>query len=298
MDGQGVPGTNDGQADSERLSLSLGAIQETALITLWARAAEQKRKRPAFVDQKALEIVRRIDFDFERFRRAWGTQLGVRLRTLEFDATVRQFSSLHPNGAIVELGAGLNTRFERVATRTNRWFEVDLSDIVELRRSLMEERRDRSLLVGSIGTDDWLSALDISETTPVLFLVEGVTMYLPSSLIVNFLQKVGSRFANTTVKFDALGQLAVRQQHRHDLHREIRAAFYSSWPEINDDLVSDRACQHWTVTETLHLRQILTKYRRVIGWPLKVGALCPVWSMLPALRDAYFYVTLNMRTSA
>jgi O-methyltransferase involved in polyketide biosynthesis len=38
-------------------SVQLGRIQETALVPLYARALETRRKRPLLVDPKAVEIV-------------------------------------------------------------------------------------------------------------------------------------------------------------------------------------------------------------------------------------------------
>jgi O-methyltransferase involved in polyketide biosynthesis len=41
------------------------------------------------------------------------TGLVIILRTAIFDMWVRSFVAAHPNGTVVEIGTGLNTRFER-----------------------------------------------------------------------------------------------------------------------------------------------------------------------------------------
>jgi O-methyltransferase involved in polyketide biosynthesis len=64
-----------------RRSVQLGRIQQTALVPLYARALETRRKRPLLVDPKAVEIVSSIDWDFRRIaqpRRMAGCELSRR----------------------------------------------------------------------------------------------------------------------------------------------------------------------------------------------------------------------------
>ena len=45
----------------------LSGIPETLLIPLWARASEKDRKNPIITDEKAVEIISQIDYDFSKF---------------------------------------------------------------------------------------------------------------------------------------------------------------------------------------------------------------------------------------
>lgn len=52
----------------KKTELSLGDVQETALIPLAVKASETKRKNPRITDNKAVEIVEQLGIDTE----SWG----------------------------------------------------------------------------------------------------------------------------------------------------------------------------------------------------------------------------------
>ena len=73
---------------------------------LYARALETRRKRPLLADPKAVEIVDSIDWDFQRIAQP-RRMAGCVLRGTLFDVWVRDFLQRHPDGTVVEIGAGL-----------------------------------------------------------------------------------------------------------------------------------------------------------------------------------------------
>jgi O-methyltransferase involved in polyketide biosynthesis len=104
--------------------IELGTVQETLLITLWARATEASQPDPILVDDKSVEIVSQIDYDFSKLAQAKDSQVGVCLRGQILDIWVKEFLDLHPDGVVVEIGAGLNTRFDRVDNGRVQWFDM------------------------------------------------------------------------------------------------------------------------------------------------------------------------------
>ncbi len=119
-------------------SIQLGTVQETLLVPLYARAVDSRRKRPILNDRKAVEMVESIDWDFQRFNQRWRIAAAT-LRTAIFDVPVRDFLSRHPEGTVVEIGAGLNTRFERLDNGAVHWFDLDLPDSIELRKKFFTD---------------------------------------------------------------------------------------------------------------------------------------------------------------
>jgi O-methyltransferase involved in polyketide biosynthesis len=113
----------------------LGAVQETLFITLAVRAAETQRKHPVLRDPKAVELLQSIDYDAAKYGRGAGGFVTV-LRTAIIDFWVREFLAAHPAATVVELGTGLNARFERVDNGQVHWFDLDLPDTIELRFGL------------------------------------------------------------------------------------------------------------------------------------------------------------------
>jgi len=132
-----------------RQSIRLGQVQESLLVPLYARALDSLKKRPILNDRKAAEMVRSIDWDFKRFNQRWRLASAT-LRTAMYDEWVKDFLGRHPEGTVVEIGAGLNTRFERLDNGTVHWFDLDLPDAVELRRKFFTDSARRVTLAGSI----------------------------------------------------------------------------------------------------------------------------------------------------
>jgi O-methyltransferase involved in polyketide biosynthesis len=89
-------------------------VPETLMITLYARYVESQRSPGILYDAKAVEIAERIEYDFEKYVKGWASQLACVIRAREYDHIVQNFIEAHPNAVIVNLGAGLCTRFSRI----------------------------------------------------------------------------------------------------------------------------------------------------------------------------------------
>lgn len=48
---------------------NLSGVSETLLIPLWARAVETKHHQPIVKDEKAVEMMEHIDYDFRKFKK-------------------------------------------------------------------------------------------------------------------------------------------------------------------------------------------------------------------------------------
>jgi O-methyltransferase involved in polyketide biosynthesis len=88
-------------------------IQETMLGPLWARTTFSKLYPELLYDQKAIEIIQTIDYDFssiELYLELW-RGLGLLARARNFDDTIKRFILEHPKSTGVNIGAGLDTTF-------------------------------------------------------------------------------------------------------------------------------------------------------------------------------------------
>ena len=134
----------------DKHQVRLGAVQETLFIPLAARARQAQRKHPVLPDPKAVEVLQSIDYDAAKYGRGVGGSTTV-LRTAIIDFWVRGFLSAHPAGTVVEIGTGLNTRFERVDNGQVHWFDLDLPDTIELRRALFADTDRRRMVAEGHG---------------------------------------------------------------------------------------------------------------------------------------------------
>jgi O-methyltransferase involved in polyketide biosynthesis len=205
----------------------LGAVQQTLYIPLLARARETARKRPLLRDPKAVEMVESIDFDRDRFGGSGGVL--VVLRTAIFDHWVRAFLAEHPAGTVVELGTGLNTRFERVDNGQVHWFDLDLPDTIDLRRQFFTDTDRRRMVAASVLDDDWLDTV-MASPGPYFFVSEGVLVYLPTDDVLRTLHGIGARFPGARIAIDTYSTTMSRRQHKLGARKD-----YPQWQWACDD---------------------------------------------------------------
>src|SRR5919109_2028162 len=103
----------------------LTGVSETLLIPLIARAQARTRFPDlGFADPAAERILAQLDVDPDRFGQHVPTMRGAIIRAQAFDRLAAAFAAAHPSGLAVSLGAGLDTRADRVAGLA--WADMDL----------------------------------------------------------------------------------------------------------------------------------------------------------------------------
>ena len=128
-------------------------------------------------------MVQSIDYDAAKYGGGVGGSVTVRLRTAIIDFWVRSFLAAHPAGTVVEIGTGLNTRFERVDNGQVHWFDLDLPDTIDLRRNFLRRHRsapDDSRLRPGRGLAVGRGAAAGGGT---FFVADGVLVYLPEDQV-------------------------------------------------------------------------------------------------------------------
>jgi O-methyltransferase involved in polyketide biosynthesis len=199
----------------------LGAVQETLFIPLAARARETGKKHPVLRDPKAAELVWSIDYDAAKYGSGAGGFVTV-LRTAIIDFWVRSFLAAHPAATVVELGTGLNTRFERVDNGQVHWFDLDLPDAIELRRNFFADTGRRKMMAASALDEDWLPTVARSRK-PYFFVADGVLVYLPEDQVMAALARLAEQFPGALLALDTYPKQTFDQQHRLAAKKGIAA---------------------------------------------------------------------------
>ena len=184
----------------------LSGVAETLLITLYIRAIESQRPDALIKDEKAVALVRQMDQDCLRSKLARiedYSQVATVLRSREFDRHVRDFLARHPDAVVVHIGCGLDTRFERVDNSQVEWYDLDLPDVIELRRKLIGgEGARHHFLACSVLDSAWLNEMDAHRQRPFLFLAEGVLMYLEEAQVKSLVLTLKEHFPGAELVFD------------------------------------------------------------------------------------------------
>ncbi len=172
----------------EAESLALSGVSETLLVPLFLRAEESQRPGALIQDEKAVQLVAQMGYDFGRVRQihlSAANKLVLILRSRHFDRCAQDFLARHPDAVVVHVGCGLDSRFERVDNGRVEWYDLDLPDVIALRRQLVgEEGARHHLLACSVLDSAWMSTVAACSPTgahpprPFLFLAEGVSCTL------------------------------------------------------------------------------------------------------------------------
>lgn len=219
---------------SEQISVAaLNDVAETLLIPLVARA-EAQRLNPdlGFADPTARTIMDRLEADPDRFAGDKASMRGGVLRAQWFDRVTTDFLARHPDGLCVSLGAGLDTRAQRVGfpgREDAAWTDVDCEAVVALRRTLIGAQPRVSQVAADLNETGWIESLSWPEARPALFMAEGVMMYLTPGGAEGLIEALGAaaekRGAALVLAFDYASPLMVRHSRRHPSVKKTRARF-------------------------------------------------------------------------
>jgi O-methyltransferase involved in polyketide biosynthesis len=189
----------------------LGEVQQTLFIPLMDRVRESRRPDPLVRDPTAVRIAEQVEID-PRYVRNTGGVITV-VRTCLFDRWVREFVTEHPGGTVVELGTGLNTRFERVDNGQVHWLDLDLPDTIALRRRFFADTDRRRMVAASLLDEQWLDEV-AALPGPYFFVTEGVLVYLPGDGVHATLRRIATRFPDSLVALDTYRRSTMQLQNK------------------------------------------------------------------------------------
>ena len=152
-----------------KITPDMTVLSETLLIPLWAKAVEQERDERLLTDPEAPRMLAQIDYDFSKFKNIVMSQVGCCGRAQIFDNEAQKFIAAHPDAVVVQLGAGLDTRFERLGRpQITAWYDLDLPEVIALRRQLLPESTNHYLAI-SLFDESWMQTV-AAHGKPVLLL--------------------------------------------------------------------------------------------------------------------------------
>jgi O-methyltransferase involved in polyketide biosynthesis len=191
---------------TETTDQTLSGVAETLLLPLYNRAMESQRPDAMLKDEKAVELVTQIRLDFSRVRQIPMPELLKVMRiifTREMDRYAREFLARHPQAVVVHIGCGLDTRFERVDNGRVEWYDLDVPDVIDLRRKLIGDEAGRYHLLGcSVLKDAWLEAVKVHSPHPILFLAEAVFIYFMEAQVKSLVLTLRDHFPGAELVFD------------------------------------------------------------------------------------------------
>lgn len=213
--------------------IALSGVQETLLITLYAKARESLLPDSLLRDRFAAEIVSRLDYDFARLQVGRDDMIGLAIRADTLDAWTRDFIRRHPEATILHLGCGLDSRVFRIDPPAGiRWFDIDYPEIIALRRKLYPEREGTRPIGSSVTDPGWLEAVPADR--PAMVIAEGLVMYLHEREVGDLFRALAAHLPEGEMAFDAFSRLGMSLAQHNRMIRATGATFHWSLDDPAD----------------------------------------------------------------
>jgi O-methyltransferase involved in polyketide biosynthesis len=206
------------------MKIQLDGVAETMLIPLWARATESRRLRPILRDVTAEHMLGKLDYDFNKFSGGWMSQVGVPIRSMLLDRAVEEFIRNHSNAVAINIGAGLDTRFQRIETGEIIWYDLDLPEVIGIRKQFFDVSEHQRMIGGSVLEESWLAEVNI-DNRPVLIIAEGILMYFNTAEVKSLMGRLASAFPDAEMLIEIMPPTLVRQAKHHDTVTKTGARF-------------------------------------------------------------------------
>lgn len=190
--------------DKMKGKLDFSGVEETALLTLYAKAIESQSENPILKDEKAEELAERLDPLLRKrtdkmARQLYGRSVDPRLtihiplRSKKYDEYASDFLEKYPECVIVNIGCGMDARFFRIDNGQMHFFDLDLPEMIKFKRQLLEENERYRMIGQSVLDFNWMDQVAKIDQ-PTLILAEGVFMYLPEESVKKLVLELQHRF--------------------------------------------------------------------------------------------------------
>ena len=207
----------------EKIKPVITGAAETMLQSFYARAQYSKSKKCKFYDAKAVELVDKIDYDFSAAGRDSTMSGGVIARTIVFDELVKDFIDKNPDCTVVNIACGLDTRFYRMDNGKITWYNLDLPETIAIRDAIYQESGRVSTVGISVLDESW--AKEIKVRGKMLFIIEGLSMYLTTEENATMLKIIRDNFDNAYVLMECLAKMWVKREHVEKSIQQTGAKF-------------------------------------------------------------------------
>jgi len=182
----------------------IGDVAATSLITLYCHAIETRSENPILVDPKSAEIAAELDKTLSRSEEPLAKALvagtldknlviHIAIRAKKYDTYVREFLDRNPDGVVVNIGCGLDSRFLRIDNGRVTFYDLDLPEIIAIKKEFFHESGRYHLVASSVLEYGWMEQVH-REAGPILFMAEGVFMYLDGDDVRSLVLEITKRF--------------------------------------------------------------------------------------------------------
>jgi O-methyltransferase involved in polyketide biosynthesis len=201
--------------DAKKIS-GLQGIQRTLVIPLWGRSVFSGLYPEILYDTEAVNIVKSLSYDFSEIEKAFGEYGGLLyiIRGRKIDDTVKHFILEHPNATVVNIGAGLDTTFSRVDNGSIYWYDLDIEEVITLRKPLIPEGPRNICIAKSVFDYSWIKDIRFNAKDGILFIASGVFFYFKENMVQELFVTLAKNFPDGELYFDGETKTALKVSNR------------------------------------------------------------------------------------
>ncbi|MEB3339420.1 class I SAM-dependent methyltransferase [Okeania sp.] len=263
----------------------LTGVPRTLLLPLRGRAETQNHPHPLFQDPLAVEWLKLVgwnqELDLLYGKAAKVSSIVVAIRTYHHDQIASSHIANHSYPVVVELGSGLSSRFHRIGQNAYRWFELDLPVVTELRSKLDTQTEQHQFIGASVMDFDWMDALPKVAPENILFIAEGLLMYLEVNEVQQLIYVMQSRFPGATLDLEIVG---ISTKISNKIFTQIGAPL--KWFVKNQE---DLTAMGLKVINSWSMYQLYVEY-----WPWYWKLLLRFLTQFPYFRNTYQIVEAKL----
>jgi O-methyltransferase involved in polyketide biosynthesis len=187
-------------------------IEESLFLTLCGRALDYRSPHSILSDMMADEIVRKLDYDCERFRLSASPIINIALRAKKLDEVALRFVARHPDAVALDLGAGLDTRMLRIAPPpTVDWYDVDFPEVITARGQLIPDRANAHGVGADLTDPNWLDAIPTDR--PAVIVADGLLGFLTQDEVISLLNRLVNHLPSGEIVFNSYTRFAIWAVH-------------------------------------------------------------------------------------
>ncbi|MHA2379932.1 MAG: class I SAM-dependent methyltransferase [Candidatus Thorarchaeota archaeon] len=232
--------------------IDTATIQSTMVGPLWARATFSQRYPHILEDQEAADVFAKVvkkhpeaKDEFVVMEQLIDEFLGLffLVRARVFDDAVRNYLVGNPEASVVNLGCGLDTTFSRVDNGRLLWYDLDLPDAIDYRKSIIPETPRSKCIPKSIFDLSWFDDIDFVPNRGAFFIAGGLFSYFSEDSLISLCNSMAWQFPGAELIFDAgskVGNMFVNRRFRKYGIKGIKQQFDLGNPTKQLSKWSDR----------------------------------------------------------
>lgn len=189
---------------NKQIDIDLKGVPQTLLLPLIGRAKYTQESYSPIRDEKAVELVNMLNYDFEHLLNVphvRQTTLFWMARAYQFDEAIKAYLKKYPDAVIVNLGCGLDTAFNRVDNGQLTWVDIDLPDVIDLRETLLPPSERNIYIKSSVMDYSWMDKVK-ALGSHIFFYAGGLFMYFTENEIKSLFLTMSNEFPNAHLIFD------------------------------------------------------------------------------------------------